>query len=264
MIHFAHGNGFPSECYQQFFKNIEEQYQLFTIDKIGHNKKFPVTDNWQYLVDEIIESITSQCSQKVIGLGHSLGGVLTLLASYKRPDLFNQVILLDAPAFGFAKSHLIKIIKKLDLMHLVTPVKSTQRRVVNWGSRQQLKDYLLSKDVYQKFNKNSLDDYIKYGMIINESGEYELTFDRNIEAQIYKTMPHNMYKSRAINNITINLIYGHSSNIITAHDLRLMKKKYLTSVQACIGGHLFPFEFPEQASKLVLELIIPTRGINKK
>ncbi len=255
MIHFAHGNGFPSKCYQQFFDEFNGQFKIFFIDKIGHDEDYPVSENWSFLVDEVINSITSQCNQKVIGIGHSLGGVLTLLASYKRPELFKKVILLDAPAYGYTKSNLIKIIKKLDLMHFVTPLKSTQRRIISWASKASLKDYLLSKSVYQKFSPQSLDNYIEHGMTRSNNGGYQLKFDRQIESKIYKTFPHDMYINKTKLHIPVHLIYGLNSNIITKHDLRVMQKKYFVSTQVCSGGHLFPFEFPRQAAKLVLNLI---------
>ena len=66
------------------------------IDKIGHTDTFPVKDNLEYLVDEVIQSIKLQANgQNVLAVGHSLGGVLTVLAALKAPELFQQIILLD-------------------------------------------------------------------------------------------------------------------------------------------------------------------------
>ena len=33
----------------------------------------------------------------IIGIGHSLGGILTFLAAYRRPELFKGIIMLDPP-----------------------------------------------------------------------------------------------------------------------------------------------------------------------
>ena len=53
------------------------------------------------LVDQVIDSIVRQAKgRKVIGLGHSLGSVLTLMASFRRPELFSQVIMLDPSYSG--------------------------------------------------------------------------------------------------------------------------------------------------------------------
>ena len=53
-----------------------------------------------FLVDQVIDSIVRQAKgRKVIGLYYSLGSVLTLMASFRLPELFSQVIMLDPLLF---------------------------------------------------------------------------------------------------------------------------------------------------------------------
>jgi len=56
-------------------------------------------------------SITLQASEPVIAVGHSLGGVLSLMASIEAPHLFKAIVLLDAPIIGRLKSSLIRLSK---------------------------------------------------------------------------------------------------------------------------------------------------------
>src|SRR5437870_13259241 len=100
LLHFAHGNGFPSPCYRQLLEGLEGRYDCSYIDRIGHNPQFPVTENWPFLIDEVIDSVNRQAGQPVIAVGHSLGGVLSLLAAIKEPTLFKAVIMLDSPLLG--------------------------------------------------------------------------------------------------------------------------------------------------------------------
>lgn len=48
------------------------------------------------LIKECEEAVR-QTGQKIIGIGHSLGGMIVRAAATKRPDLFRQVILLGSP-----------------------------------------------------------------------------------------------------------------------------------------------------------------------
>lgn len=91
LIHFAHGNGLPSPCYRQLLSALESRYDCCYIDKIGHNAKFPVTENWHFLVDEVLNSVRQQATQPVIAVGHSLGGVLSLLAAIEEPLYLKQL-----------------------------------------------------------------------------------------------------------------------------------------------------------------------------
>jgi pimeloyl-ACP methyl ester carboxylesterase len=255
IVHFAHANGFPSACYQQLFSGLRSDYDVITIPMIGHDPTFPVTENWTYLVDELIESIVSQTKEPVIGIGHSLGGVLTALASFKRPELFSKIILLDAPIFSFNKSTLIRLIKKMRLIHLVTPSKKTKNRMVSWRSRDELKQYLLSKPLYRNFNQECLADYIEHGMVKSLEGEYRLKFDRIIESEIYQTIPHNMYRLMMNHEVPISLVYSTSSHIVTNYDLRKMSGKYKINVFPCLGGHLFPLEYPKDAACCIRNIL---------
>jgi surfactin synthase thioesterase subunit len=76
MIFFAHANGFPAKTYTKLFSLLEDEFEIGFIEKIGHNPKFPVTDNWDCLKNELREEIEKRYSQPIIGIGHSLGGIL--------------------------------------------------------------------------------------------------------------------------------------------------------------------------------------------
>ncbi|MFI8037293.1 alpha/beta fold hydrolase, partial [Acinetobacter baumannii] len=88
VIHFAHANGVPSMVYQKLFDQLKDEYDVIYVPLIGPDKRYPITNHWPFLVDQVIDSIVRQAKgRKVIGLGHSLGSVLTLMSSFRRPEL---------------------------------------------------------------------------------------------------------------------------------------------------------------------------------
>lgn len=257
MIHFAHANGFPSECYQSLFDALRlESIEISYIPIIGHDQAFPICDNWSYLVDEVIHSVLKQSRQQpIVGVGHSLGGVLTLLAAAKQPELFSHVIVLDTPVFGFSKSMMIRLIKALGLIHWVTPSRKSGKRKSVWGNLEEAKSYLLTKSLYQSFDPICLDDYLKYALNQREDGQYQLRFEREKESLIFKTVPHAVYRSVKKLSVPISLIYSESSHIITAYELRNMQRKLGIDTYACSGSHLFPLEAPKHTAKLISKII---------
>ena len=148
LIHFAHANGVPSKVYQKLFDQLKDQYDIIYVAEIGTDKRYPITHGWAYLVDQIIDSIVQQAQgRKVIGLGHSLGSVLTLMAAYRRPELFSQVIMLDPPLIIGKASfvfHLAKIFKP-KLVDKITPAGLSVRRRDHWESREQAAELLGSR-----------------------------------------------------------------------------------------------------------------------
>jgi pimeloyl-ACP methyl ester carboxylesterase len=79
---------------------LTPEFDCCYLDRVGHSNEFPVTENWHYLVEEVIASVQANASTPVIALGHSLGGVLSLLAAIEKPALFKAVIMLDSPCWG--------------------------------------------------------------------------------------------------------------------------------------------------------------------
>ena len=254
LIHFAHGNGFPSRCYQQFLSAFEPHYQYCYIDKIGHNPLYPVTENWDYLVDELLESVRSQTSQPVIAVGHSLGGVLSFLAAVKEPALFKSVIMLDSPLLGKLKSNLVRIAKTLGFIDRVTPAYQTKNRRLHWDNREELLQYLKSRPLFKNFDKQCLMDYIDYGLIKKSNG-YHLRFNREIEYAIYCTIPHVLPLLKGKLQTPAALIYGDRSWVVTAVDRHYMEKEFGIPSFKIEGTHLFPFEHPKAAANKVIEVI---------
>ena len=254
MIHFAHGNGFPSPCYRQLLQQLEKRFDCCYIDRVGHTSQFPVTENWQSLIDEVIFSIQSQASQPVIAVGHSLGGVLSLLAAIEQPSLFKAVILLDSPLINRFKSSVVGFSKAVGMIDRLTPAFRTRARRQHWSTREQALTYLRSKNLFKTFTELCLNDYIDYGMQKNEDG-YSLRFDPHIEYQIYRTIPHILYEYESRLSVPAALIYGNKSNIVDRMDMRYMKKHYGIENVETKGTHMFPFENPETTANLIMGLV---------
>lgn len=254
IIHFAHGNGFPSPCYRQVMQRLAENFECCYIDRIGHNERFPVTENWHYLVHEVIASIQQQTSRPVIAVGHSLGGVLSILAAMQNPTLFKAVILLDAPLIGRIKSNLVRLSKMLGMIDLITPAFRTRNRRQFWPDREQAMAYLQTKTLFRHFAPACLNDYIDFGLRHDKDG-YHLRFDPDIEYNIYRTLPHCLYRYQGQLITPTTLIYGKQSKIIDQHAVHYMKTKFGIRVIATEGTHMFPLEYPVETARLIEQAI---------
>ena len=90
IIQFSHDNGFPANTYSVLFEHLKD-HTISAIDNLAENR-VPPAINWHDLAEDILESV-GKFKEPVIGVGHSLGGMPTLLAPSKKPDIFKIVIL---------------------------------------------------------------------------------------------------------------------------------------------------------------------------
>lgn len=254
MIHFAHGNGFPSPCYSELLKGLGAKYDLCYIDKIGHNPDYPVTENWDHLIAELINSVRQQSNKPVIAVGHSLGGVLSLVAAIEQPQLFKSVIMIDSPLLGPVKSAMVRLAKALGVIDRITPAFRTRGRRVFWPNRDELMTYLKSRDLFKTFTDQCLNDYVDYGLEKNEEG-YSLRFDRQVEYMIYRTIPHGLSQYEGRLKVPASVIYGDKSTVVYGSDIRYMKKHYQINAYQLPGTHMLPFEAPEQLTQMIFSIL---------
>lgn len=256
LIHFSHGNGFPALCYFQMLKQLKSKYDYdyFYLQKIGHDTRFPVTDNWPFLVNEVVSNIEKSAEKPVIGLGHSLGGVLTLLAAIQKPSLFKAVIMLDSPLLGRVKSRMVNYAKIVGLIDRITPAFHTLGRRNFWKNKEDIYSYLKKRNLFKEFTPECLDDYIEYGTEKKEKG-YSLCFDPQIEYSIYRTIPHNLFKHEGKLTVPTGLIYGKESSVLTQFDVRYMEKKFGIHPIRMQGTHMFPMEHPNETAEEISNMI---------
>lgn len=254
LIHFAHGNGFPALCYKQMLDRLAPRFNYCYIDKVGHSAQYKVNENWDELVDEIIASVTSQANQPVIAVGHSLGGIISMLAAIKEPSLFKAVIMLDAPIIGRFKSIMVRLAKQLNTIDRITPAYKTRGRRMHWQTFDQVMQYLKTRDLFKTFSEECLRDYITYGLEHKEDGYY-LRFDRHIEYQIFRTIPHILPKLEGQLKTPAALIYGDKSTVVDRMDRRYMKKYFKMDSFKIAGTHLFPMESPQLVADKIIEVV---------
>ncbi|MEQ1309967.1 MULTISPECIES: alpha/beta hydrolase [Acinetobacter] len=259
LIHFAHANGVPSKVYQKLFEQLKDQYDIIYVAEIGTDKRYPITHGWRHLVDQIIDSIVQQSQgRKVIGLGHSLGSVLTLMASYRRPELFSQVIMLDPPfiigkaSFAF---HLAKVFKP-KLVDKITPAGLSVRRRDHWESREQAAELLGSRGFYQHFDADCFQAYIQHALSNDPlKGGVTLTIPKVDEVAMFRTTPSMWWLPMPKPRVPVHLVVGRDSVFLKEKLPQVAKRKLGIPFSVVNGGHMFPLEHPTETVEKIRSLI---------
>lgn len=257
-LYFAHANGFPGACYRGMLSALERDFEVHFLAASGHDPRYPVTEGWRHLVEELEAAVAATGRAPVIGVGHSLGGYLTFMAAARRPELFRAIVLLDSPILSRFRGNAFQFAKRIGLADRVTPAGSTRDRRSGWASVEAAAEHFRHKRLFRRFNPACLQDYVRCGTRADAAG-VSLRFDPHVEYQIYRTMPHDMARFIPRLRVPAGFVYGRSSDVVqraglrtTARAMRLMPME---------GGHLFPFEAPEQAARAVRRMIALLTGL---
>lgn len=260
IIHFAHANGVPSLVYRKLFDLLSENYQIIFVPLLGPDKRYPIDNNWESLVNQVIDSIVQQAKgQAVIGLGHSLGALLTYMASRKRPELFQQVVMLDPPlimgaasfAFDMAKLFYPKMVDQL------SPAGLSKRRRDQWDSREQAAQLFRPKPFYRNFDSDCFSDYLRYALTEDSiTGGFTLTIPKVDELAIFRTNPSNWWRVWPEKPpVTTRMIVGEKSPFYERKFTEMAQKRLGIPFSVMAGGHMFPLEYPVETTHLVQQVI---------
>ena len=255
-IHFAHANSFPAGTYRKLFSYLSDEFEIGFLERHAHNPLFPVDDGWIFLKEELRREIENRYTEKIIGIGHSLGGILHFLLAVERPDLYRQIILLDAPLVGRLTGAALKLLKKTNLIARSPISRQTHFRRNSWKSKDEAFEHFKKKEKFRAFDEEVLRDYIEDGTIETGDGKLKLFFEPEIEAKIYRTLPHDFAKYRGRLKIPASYIGGDDSREARLAGLNFMKKNFPFDFHFLEGSHLFPFEKPAETARLIKSRII--------
>jgi len=252
---FSHANGFPAGTYKQLFKAWREAgYRVKAVERFGHDPRYPVTSNWPRLRDQLIDFIDAEVGGPVDLVGHSLGGLLSLMVAIKRPDLARGLVMLDSPVFTGWRAHSVHMLKASGLMHRFSPAKVAQARRYDWPSRRAVAEHYGAKALFARWHPQVLADYIACGTEPDPAGGVRLAFHRDIETRLYNTLPHHLgpLLRKHPPGCPVAFIGGTKSEEIRRAGLAATKAATHGRLSWVEGTHLFPMEKPAATAAAVL------------
>ena len=253
IIHFAHANGFPAKTYNKLFSILENEFCINYLERHAHNPRFPVTDGWKYLAKELKEEIEKRYTKPVIGVGHSLGGVLHFLVAVENPQLYERLILLDAPVISRLSSRGLQFLKTTKLIDRFSPSRATRFRRNLWTTSAEAFEHFVRKEKFAMFDREVLRDYIEHGTIETEKG-FELFFKPSVEAKIYRTIPHNLPQFRGNLKVPTAYVGGTASREARLARLSFMRRHFSIDFRFIEGSHLFPLEKPRETANMISQI----------
>ncbi|WP_346795660.1 alpha/beta hydrolase [Halomonas sp. Bachu 37] len=248
---FAHANGFPGSSYRSLLAPLAEHFDVHPVDRLGHHPDYPVNHNWTNLVDELLAHLP-ETDEPLLGVGHSLGGTLMAMAADKQPQRFHGVIMLDPPLMLGPDAWAMKAAKRFGFIDRVTPAGKTQGRRTLWPSREAMATYLGRRGLFRRFTPEALHDYIEAGTRVLEDGRAELTFDPQVEVEIFRHLPDHLSRLPQRVNVPLHVVAGSESHLLTPSRIQRLRRRGL-EISMVPGTHMFPMEQPQETRAAILE-----------
>lgn len=253
-IQFSHANGFPGSCYTYLFSLMPE-VEVSYVEKMGHGD-YPLNSNLRNYAEELIADIQKKHQAPVVGIGHSAGAVVTLIAAALKPELFSQIVLLDPVLFSKRKRYALRLCKALGIIDRITPAGRAAKRRAVFASRDEAAAYFQTKPLFRQFHPNCFENYIQYGLEDHDGG-VRLSIDPDIEADVFRNVLLNA--PRCLKRVKGTVIYGRHSHLFNRSDKRWWQRNFPEMMMVGFdGGHLFPFEQPQSTADYLKQILCST------
>ena len=253
LVHLAHANGFPPGTYRPLIGYLREYHQVVALATRplwpgSHPESAP---SWHPLAGDLVRGLEALGMHRILGVGHSIGGVLTMWAAIRRPDLFRAVVLIDPVILPPATLALLQLMRALGLEGRQPLVRGARRRRRTWPDRQACFQHYRPKDVFSRWSDESLWAYVEAGTRPTTGGRVELVYPPEWEAHIFATSPVDVWQTVPLLQVPTLVIRGQETNTFRAASQRRFARLAPHARFSVIpeAGHLVPMERPEETAE---------------
>lgn len=257
LLHFAHANGYPPRCFSHFVAPFTEEYRVLAVEHrpLWSDEDPQQLHTWHVIAADLIRFFEQEGLRDVVGVGHSLGAVVTMIAAVERPALFSKLVLIEPiflpPSVLQALAAEPKIILSLPL------VQATHNRRNRWPDRSAAFDHFRAKSVFSRCADDVLWDYVNAALVEMGDGRMGLRYRREWEARIYSRPPLHVWDLIPLVDRPTLGIRGAESDALwsQAWERWQTAQPEATFLEFEDAGHLVPLEHPQRVAGVVRDFL---------
>jgi len=258
-IHFAHANGFPVASYRKLAGHLAEGFRVIGMDArpMWPGSQPQELCTWRQGAEDIIRFLEWRGTGPVVGMGHSFGGVCTLLAAQLRPDLFKALVLVEPVVLPKWVYTISGALPHSFMRHLSPVASKALKRRDEWPSRKEMFSYFRSKEFFARLDDETLYDYLN-AVAIDVDGRSRLAYSKQWETRVFVTIE-SPYSALRTLDMPMLALRGQYSDTIRPEVWQRWRdgnrKPAHRFVEVAGAGHLLPLEYPSRVDHEVRQFL---------
>ena len=269
-LHFLHANGYPPNCYKSFLELLKTQSHVFgmLLRSLWKDSNPNEVEDWKPFSDDLLQFLAS-ASSPVIGVGHSIGAIVTLRAALRDPDKFRAIILLDPVLFVPSRLVLWNFFRAVGLGNKVHPkIPGALKRRRYFDNLDLVFRGYRKRSVFRYMSDESLYDYIQGITRQSEHGGYELLYSPEWESRIYFTGLRDFDIWRDLPRLQVPTLFirGAETDTFLENAAKLVKRKQpgarLETLEK--STHLLPLERPREVFDIMQSFLYETLRVYER
>jgi pimeloyl-ACP methyl ester carboxylesterase len=259
ILHLAHANGFPPGTYRLLAETLTKHYHVIGLPSrpLWPDTQPDSVTTWHPLASDLVRGLEDRGLSRIVGVGHSLGGVLTLWAALGHPHLFRAVVLIDPVILPSSWLWALQLMRSLGLRDRQPLVQGALHRRRLWPSSQSCFEHFRNKSLFARWSDASLRAYVESGTCRRADGQVELLYPPEWEAHIFATTPIHIWRELSRLRTQTLVVRGENSEMFRvaaqARMARCLPPAHFVTIPD--SGHLVPMERPLSTGTLICKFL---------
>ena len=252
----VHATGLCGNVWNPYARVLSKHFHVICLNQRGHGYTEQPTGDYDFeLVGQDVAAFILELDLTDIhGIGHSSGGLVTLMASHMLPGRYSKIALTETTLRN--RSSMITP------EQLETRLDRTRSKRMVWDSREAIYEAYRNRNAFKNWSEESFQGYLDGGTKTLQNGKVELLCPPEVEAHYYQTR-YGMEVDKYFTELkgSYLLLLGEYEGGQVADDpaiLRWIDMAEKARVKAMgICSHFLPLEYPketlDEVSKFFLE-----------
>jgi pimeloyl-ACP methyl ester carboxylesterase len=261
LVHLAPANGFPPETYTSALEPLLPHHRVVSLPpRAMWSDAGPAPEqpgSWVTLAEDLLEGMRRHELPPVVAVGHSFGGVASLLAAVREPARFRGLALLDPTILPPAMMDELKEQRARGEMAFRPLVHGARKRRDRFPSTGEAFDYWREKPLFSDWSDDAVSTYARAMLRASDDGDgFVLRWSSAWEAHYYESFYTDTWDEvvKLSPDLPVLVVGGAKSETFLPAASALLRARIhqATFVSLPERGHFFPQSAPAETGRILL------------
>ena len=260
LLHIMPANGFPPETYLPMLHSLSPYRAVSLPPRALWGDERPPDGfrAWDADADDLLAGLEGNDLHDIVAVGHSLGGIVSMLALLKSPERFKALIMLDPVILPQPVLDMLGSAQDSGAVEELPLVAGALRRRAFFESREDAFRRFRDKPVFADWQEETLRLYVDHGLRprADDSG-FELRWSTAWEAHYFSTVHRDIWRDLPkVSGLAPTLIVRASFSHTFPMESAVRAKALLPEVdfhEMEGQGHLFPQAAPLETERVIAQ-----------
>jgi pimeloyl-ACP methyl ester carboxylesterase len=192
---------------------------------------------------------------QVVGVGHSLGGVLSIMTAAADSSLIRALALIDPVVFSGLQVLFWGGLKNLGFSHRLPLIRGARRRRDRFPDLEAVRSAFSGKSVFSTWYPEVLEDYVQAAFKDTGDGDVVLRYSRAWEARIFEVTPASVWSDIRRLEVPLLVIRGALSDTFLPGGAKKIRRELpsATVIELPDTTHFLPMEQPAAVAETIID-----------